>query len=76
MIAPSRYLSLAEIAKIYEQPQSTLRRLASTDRWERTEDGRRPVLYLRTDVSATMARVRHRTRHQRAKLDARDQSEQ
>lgn len=76
MISPSRYISLAEIELIYEQPQSTLRRLASTDRWERTDDGRRPVLYLRTDVSATMARVRHRTRRQRARLDADDQSEQ
>lgn len=63
------YLSLAEIEMIYEQPQSTLRRLASTDRWERTEDGRKPVLYLAANVAVTMARVRHRMRRHRAKLD-------
>lgn len=54
------YLTLAEIEMIYEQPQSTLRRLASKDRWERTEDGRKPVLYLATDVAKTMLRVAKR----------------
>lgn len=58
--AKSSYLTLVEIAMLYRRPESTLRRLASTDHWERTEDGRKPVLYLATDVAKTMLRLAKR----------------
>ncbi len=50
-----RYLTLAEIAMLYETPNGTLRWLANRDRWERSTDQRRPVLYLAADVVKTMA---------------------
>lgn len=51
------YYSAAEAAMIYERPVGTIRRLASTDRWRRTGDKRRPVLYDADDVEATMKRL-------------------
>jgi hypothetical protein len=50
----SGYLTLAEIAMLYEVPNGTLRWLAHRDRWERSGDQKRPVLYLSKDVRKTM----------------------
>lgn len=52
-----RYYSAAEIALLWKRPRGTIKRLASTDRWRRTTDGRRPVLYRAEDVEATMKRI-------------------
>lgn len=52
-----RYLSAAEIASQWQVALGSVYRLASQGRWERTEDGRRPVLYLAADVRATFAQV-------------------
>lgn len=52
-----RYLSASEIATLYRRPKGTIKRLAHTDQWRRSEDGRRPVLYLADDVEATMRRL-------------------
>jgi hypothetical protein len=51
------YYSAAEIAALYGRPIGTVKRLASTDGWRRTTDGRRPVLYNADDVQATMKRI-------------------
>lgn len=51
------YLTAAEIALLYARPPGTIRRLASNDRWRRTTDGKRPVLYLADDVETTMRRI-------------------
>lgn len=53
----SRYLSAAEIAELWHRPVGTIRRLASTDRWRRTTDDRRPVLFDVDDVERTMDRL-------------------
>jgi hypothetical protein len=52
-----RYLTLDEIAMLYGRPKGTIKRLAHTDQWRRSEDGRRPALYLAEDVEATMRRL-------------------
>lgn len=52
----SRYLTVREIAKLWRRPAGTVRRLASLDKWRRTEDRKRPVLYLTADVEETMKR--------------------
>ncbi len=49
-----RYLTAAETASTWRLPLGTVHRLASTDEWRRSADGRRPVLYLASDVDATM----------------------
>lgn len=70
MEAVSRYLTLAEIAVIFEMPAGTVRWLAHRDRWKRTEDGRRPVLYLRDDVKRTMSAVLQARAEAKAAADA------
>lgn len=52
-----RYLTAHEIASIYRRPLGTVHRLASTDRWRRVPDKRRPVLYDSEDVEATFTRL-------------------
>lgn len=52
-----RYYSAAEIAMIWRRPIGTIRRLASVDKWRRTIDRRKPVLFDIDDVEATMARL-------------------
>lgn len=49
----ARALTVKEIAAFYEVPEGTVRWLANRDHWERTEDGRRPVMYLRANVATT-----------------------
>jgi len=51
-----RYLTAAEVATLYRRPIGTVYRIASTDRWRRSGDGRKPTLYDATDVNASMAR--------------------
>lgn len=53
----ARYLTGAEIAAWLECPNGTVRWYAHRDRWERTEDGRRPVMYLREDVARTALKL-------------------
>lgn len=53
----SRYLSAREIADAWHRPIGTVRRLASTEKWARTADRRRPVLYRVLDVEKTMDRL-------------------
>lgn len=53
----ARYYSAAELAMLLRRPVGTIRRLASVDKWRRTADDRRPVLYDMDDVEATMARL-------------------
>lgn len=50
-----RYLTADEIAKRWSMPIGSVYRLASEQRWRRTEDGRRPVLYHASDVETTLA---------------------
>jgi hypothetical protein len=58
----SRYLTVEEISRLWSRPPGTVRRLASVDKWQRTEDHKRPVLYLITDVEKSMDRQRGRKR--------------
>lgn len=51
-----RYVTAAETASTWRLPLGTVHRLASTEGWRRSADGRRPVLYLAADVDATMTR--------------------
>lgn len=51
-----RYVTAAETASTWRLPLGTVHRLASTEGWRRTDDDRRPVLYLAEDVDATMRR--------------------
>lgn len=53
----SRYLSAKEISEAWTKPVASVRRLASVDKWRRTEDGKRPVLYHVRDVEKTMKRI-------------------
>jgi hypothetical protein len=57
-----RTMTATEVAAAYRLPLGTVWRLASTDRWRRSEDGRRPVLYRAEDVGATMRRLGHERR--------------
>lgn len=52
-----RYYTANEIAGMYRKPLGTIWRLAATDHWRRSDDGKRPALYLADDVEATMARL-------------------
>lgn len=52
-----RYLSPAEIAAEWRMPIGSVYRHASQARWRRSEDGRRPALYLAEDVHATLDRL-------------------
>lgn len=54
-----RYLTVEEIKLLYGRPDGTIRRLAHTDHWNRSQDKRRPVLYSATDVEKTMNRLLH-----------------
>lgn len=56
-----RFVTAAEIATDWAIPIGTVYALANTHRWRRTEDGRRPVLYLAADVFATRATQRATT---------------
>lgn len=49
-----RYLTPAEIAEQWSMPLGSVYRHASLNRWRRSEDGRRPALYLEEDVRATL----------------------
>ena len=49
-----RYLTPAEIAERWNMPLGSVYRHASLNRWRRSEDGRRPALYLEEDVRATL----------------------
>jgi len=51
-----RYVTAAETASTWRLPLGTVHRLASTEGWRRSDDDRRPVLYLAEDVDATMRR--------------------
>jgi hypothetical protein len=51
-----RYHSAREIAETHHLAMAEVYRLASEHRWRRTEDGRRPTLYLAEDVEASMTR--------------------
>lgn len=52
-----RYLTTEEIMLLYDRPRGTIKRLAHIDGWRRSQDGRRPKLYLAEDVEATMRRL-------------------
>lgn len=54
----SRYLTVAEVATLWHKPAGTVRWLAHRDRWSRSTDKRRPVLYSLSDVEETMDRER------------------
>jgi len=49
-----RYMTPGEIAEQWAMPLGSVYRHASTQRWRRSEDGRRPALYLAEDVRATL----------------------
>lgn len=49
-----RYVTAHETAATWRRPLATIYWYAHRDRWTRTEDGRKPVLYLASDVDATM----------------------
>lgn len=51
------YYSAREIETMCKRPIGTIQRWASRDRWRRTEDGRKPVLYLAEDVERTLGRM-------------------
>jgi len=53
---PGRYITAHEAARDWRLPLGTVHRLAHTEAWRRSDDGRRPVLYLAADVDATMKR--------------------
>lgn len=50
----SRYLTVRQISQLWPKPEGTVRWLAHRDKWRRSTDKRRPVLYLTTDVENTM----------------------
>jgi hypothetical protein len=52
-----RTFTAAEVSSIYRVPLGTVYRLASTDGWRRSTDGKWPVLYNGDDVEATMHRL-------------------
>ena len=50
-----RYYTAAEIRHIYQLPDvAEVYRLANENRWRRSQDRKRPVLYNADDVEATM----------------------
>lgn len=51
------YLTPVEIAAIIRRPIGTVYRLASRDKWRRSADGRRPVLYDADDVGKTISNL-------------------
>lgn len=51
-----RYMTAVEISEHYHLAMGTVWRLASTDGWRRSDDHRRPVLYLIDDITTTMDR--------------------
>lgn len=54
-----KYLTVAEVAMLYQLKPVTVRWYAHRDEWRRSEDHRKPVLYRAEDVEATMkARTR------------------
>ena len=53
-------ISAREIAIRWHRPVSTVHRYAHECDWARTRDNRRPVLYLRTEVEASMTKVLER----------------
>lgn len=53
-----RYLSAREISDQWKIPAGTVYWLASDRRWRRTQDGRRPVLYLLEDVRASLDKAK------------------
>lgn len=57
----SQYLTIAEIVMLYGRPEGTIRRLASTDQWRRSQDRRKPVLYSTIDIETTMERLAEQT---------------
>lgn len=52
-----RTYTTAEIVLMTGWPVGKIYRLACADRWARTTDGRRPVLYEAGDVEATIVRI-------------------
>lgn len=48
-----RWMSAAELAVLYGKPIRRIHQLASLDRWRRTQDGLRPVLYSALDAAKT-----------------------
>lgn len=52
-----RTFTAAEVSSVYRVPLGTVYRLASTEKWRRSDDGRWPVLYNGDDVEATMERL-------------------
>lgn len=53
----SRYLTAEEIARIWHRSIGSVYRWASVDCWQRTLDGRRPVMYRVRDVEETFGRI-------------------
>jgi hypothetical protein len=51
-----RTFTAAEVSSAYRVPLGTVYRLASTDGWRRSTDGKWPVLYNGFDVEVTMER--------------------
>lgn len=49
-----RYLTAREIADLIRRPVGTIYRWASVYGWRRSDDSRRPVLYLAEDVEKTL----------------------
>lgn len=52
-----RTFTAAEVSSAYRVPLGTVYRLANTDGWRRSTDGKWPVLYNGADVEATMERI-------------------
>jgi hypothetical protein len=52
--AREEWLSARDITRRYGPPIGTVQRLAFEEKWRRTEDNRRPVLYQPDDVRETM----------------------
>lgn len=52
-----RTFTAAEVSSVYRVPLGTVYRLASTEKWRKSVDGRWPVLYSGDDVEATMVRL-------------------
>lgn len=49
-----KYLTVAEIAMLYQLKPATVRWYAHRDGWQRSSDSRKPVLYRAEDVEKTM----------------------
>lgn len=49
-----RYLTVAEVAMLYQLKPATVRWYAHRDEWRRSTDNRKPVLYRADDVEKTM----------------------